>query len=344
MNTNICKESIAPFVVEGFVSAQRHPDLPLTIYNYTPKTQFSRRWTPVTMACRGLILADDGSVVARPFPKFFNLEEMSKSWNPPSKTFTVTAKEDGSLGILYRTDDGYAIATRGSFGGMQAIKATEMFREHWTLPWDTDHYTYLFEVIYPENRIVVDYGDTERLVMLAVIETKTGKDVELPAWYPHHVRSYPDVTDFRSLRDRETPNAEGFVIRFANGFRVKVKFTEYVRLHRLLTGVNARKIWEIRSTGGSMDELLTRVPDEFYEWVKRTNDGLSAQFDRIRTDALLAMHQCPRESRKESAAYISQQGALAPVMFAMLDEKGYDAIIWKQIKPRTDRPFRADDI
>ncbi len=37
--------------------------------------------------------------------------------------------------------------------------------------------TYLFEIIYPENRIVVNYGDVEELVLLAIIDNATALDL-----------------------------------------------------------------------------------------------------------------------------------------------------------------------
>jgi RNA ligase len=42
-------------VDERYISVQKHPTLPLLIWNYTPKTQFENHWTPETMMCRGLI-------------------------------------------------------------------------------------------------------------------------------------------------------------------------------------------------------------------------------------------------------------------------------------------------
>lgn len=332
-------DQLSPFVRDGWISAQRHPHLPLTIYNYTPKAQFERHWTPETLTARGLILDDDDVIVGRGFPKFFNLGEHDGPL--PNEPHLVYEKIDGSL-LLVTTYRGELVtATRGSFTSPQALVGRELFQQHHRPVRLVDGYTILFEVIYPENRIVVDYGDRRELVFLGTIENASGRT--LPDRLVSFCRAEAVTVDFRN--PPQIPNAEGYVVHFVgpSDLRIKVKFDEYVRLHRILTGVNARKIWEIRSTGGSMDELLTRVPDEFYEWVKRTNDDLTAQFDRIRTDALLAMHQCPRESRKESAAYISQQGALAPVMFAMLDEKDYGAIIWKQIKPKADRPFKVDE-
>src|SRR5580704_13443222 len=62
-------------VEQGFVRRQVHPDLPLSILNYTERTQYERAWTDVTRQCRGLIVDEDGWVHARPFGKFFNYGE-----------------------------------------------------------------------------------------------------------------------------------------------------------------------------------------------------------------------------------------------------------------------------
>ena len=59
-------------LTEGHVRVQSHPLLPLSIYNYTEKAAYDGIWNEVTLQCRGLIVADNGDVVARPFRKFFN--------------------------------------------------------------------------------------------------------------------------------------------------------------------------------------------------------------------------------------------------------------------------------
>jgi RNA ligase len=63
--------------------------------------------------------------------------------------------------------------------------------------------------------------------------------------------------------------SEGFVIRFESGFRVKLKFTEYVRLHKILTNFTSRDIWESLREKRKIEEILDNVPDEFYQWVKK---------------------------------------------------------------------------
>src|SRR5258708_39711463 len=101
-------------------------DSRLIIVNYTPRVQFGRLWDDVTMACRGLVLRVDQpwpdstrieDVVALPFAKFFNVGETGEG--PSSPVTEITEKLDGALGILYRLNGDYAIATRRSFPSPQ---------------------------------------------------------------------------------------------------------------------------------------------------------------------------------------------------------------------------------
>src|SRR5205085_2436932 len=105
----------------GHVRGQRHPDRPYVIYNYTEACQYAGAWTPVTLACRGLIVAEStGAVLARPYPKFFNHDQAHAPALRLDAPAAVTDKADGSLGILYRDGDTLAVATRGSFASDQA--------------------------------------------------------------------------------------------------------------------------------------------------------------------------------------------------------------------------------
>lgn len=338
-----------PYVEEKLITMQLHPVDALTIYNYSKVAQFQRKWNDTIKMARGLIVDANGVVVARPFPKFFNLEELGPSWNPPSKTITVTTKEDGSLGILYRSSRGLEIATRGSFSSEQAIKATDMFiRAGYTqLPWDTDNYTYLFEIVYPENRIVLDYGKTERLILLGVVDTKTGKDVEIPDWYPYPVKTWEDFTsvdDLQNLKGLALPNAEGFVIRFTNGYRVKVKFEEYVRLHRIMTGVSRKTVWEYLSTGQSIEELVRDVPEEFETWVRMVAKQLVTQFNAELMNITATYGDRPiTEDRATYARWAVQMGDYTGYLFSLYDGKSIDAALWKSIKPTADKPFVEGD-
>ena len=74
---------------DGLLDKQNHPTLPLTIWNYTPKVQYEGLWDEITLQCRGLVTDDKGRIIARPFRKFFNLEEGKYT---PTENFEVLAK------------------------------------------------------------------------------------------------------------------------------------------------------------------------------------------------------------------------------------------------------------
>lgn len=163
----------------GLVSVQSHPSLPLFIYNYTPSCQYSNAWSPVTTQCRGLITDEYGWVVARPFSKFMNYGQDPDVEFPPGDPI-VSEKMDGSLGIIYSYDGEYAVATRGSFASDQAQWATDWLHKNYPFYTQPGGVTTLVEIIYPQNRIVVDYKGDEGLWLLGAIDNVTGADIALP--------------------------------------------------------------------------------------------------------------------------------------------------------------------
>jgi RNA ligase len=134
------------YIEKGLVIKQDHPTLPLSIYNYSRTCQYDKLWDEVTLDCRGLVLDSEGNVVAKPFPKFFNMEELSDS-EIPNESFEVYEKMDGSLGIAFYYKGDWIVATRGSFVSEQAVKGTEMLKKYPIEHLDKNN-TYLFEIIY----------------------------------------------------------------------------------------------------------------------------------------------------------------------------------------------------
>jgi RNA ligase len=356
-------------IAAGHISKRHHPDAPLHLFDYTPKAQFERVWTAETIACRGLVVHDDGRVWARPFGKFFNSGEHHDGGQttpgagnpiaalPIHEPFEVFDKLDGSLGIAYRHPgtQQICISTRGSFSSEQAIHASALVRDrHRELDVEiAENETWLFEIIYPSNRIVVNYGDRDELVLLAIIDTQTGLDRPLPGpdrWTGPTVSRHDNLQDWKALVDQQSrsgrfgDDAEGYVVRFASGVRAKIKFDDYLRLHRLVTGVSSITIWEHLSAGLPFDEILDRVPDEFFEWVKHTADALRAEYDTIESDCrrLNDRPEVDRVDRKATAQFFADKPHRA-VLFKMYDSQSYDALIWRLIKPEFSRPFRVTE-
>lgn len=323
------------------IRVQKHSGAALYIYNYTERVQYERTWNELTLMCRGLVLDAAYNIVARPLPKFFNLGETADE-QLPDLSFEVYEKMDGSLGILYWNGVIPCIATRGSFTSKQALIATQLLHER--LQGNTQildrSKTYIFEIIYPENRIIVDYGTEKELYLLAVIDTETGIEVldlneyaSLP--FPL-VPAYDGIHDINTLKKLELKNKEGFVIRFANDYRVKVKFEEYLRLHRIITQISNIEIWDHLRNKKSLEHLLEKVPDEFYQWVKTTIETLHLAYGTIEAQAKKDFKIL--SSRKETAAYY-YTCQYPGVLFKMMDNKNYESLIWRMIRPEFEKPF-----
>ena len=325
---------LAAMIDGGYITERKHPSAPLLIYNYTAKAQYDTVWNDATLSCRGLICDTEGNVVARPFRKFFNLEQVESL---PDEPFEVYEKMDGSLGILYWWKGEPCIATRGSFDSEQARFATAWAAKNRSL-FDglRRDRTYLFEIIYPSNRIVVNYGGAEFLALLAAIDTATGREFPIDDLGFCTPARYEGVTSVQDLKRVNWSNAEGFVIRFAGGLRVKVKMEEYVRLHKLLTGISEKRILEdFLVPGNDIRPLLERVPDEFYDWVRGTVDRFLVEFAKIEMTASAEMDQVTQQgcrTRKEYAAAFTKSPNMH-ILFRMLDGKNYSNLIWKRLAP-----------
>jgi RNA ligase len=326
---------------EGWLIKQTHPELPLTIWNYSQTTQYAGKWDDVTLVTRGLVTNNEtGEVVARPFKKFFNLEE---NRHTSTNEFEVYNKMDGSLIIAFYLYGSWVFASRGSFTSEQAKAASKLFyKKYGDVGMNIDT-TYLFEFTAPWNRIVVDYSDGEQLTLLGGIRTNDG--LEAP-WYHLDsvsklnaiplVKKYDGITDYTTLKGMIGDNEEGFVIKFSNGDRMKIKGEEYLRLHRIMTGVSTTSIWEVMANGGNMEEVLKDVPDEFYDKIKEVVGDIAVRFDNIRTDYIQyftdIVFKIGREDRRRFAEEARRYNH-SSILFAMLDGKDINPIIWKIVKP-----------
>jgi RNA ligase len=202
-----------------------------------------------------------------------------------------------------------------------------------------------------KNRIVVDYGDKYCLVLLAVIDTASGIEMSygnvnyLYSEYFEVVKKYDikNITNLLDLKTLEEDNKEGFVVKFSNGFRVKVKFAEYVRLHGVLTNVSSLTIWRHLMNGDDFDMLLDKVPDEFYDWLKKTVAILELKYNEIERLALkefIRIYRWEDLTNRKDFALEALKSVHCAILFKLYENKLYDNIIWKKVRPVFSKPFK----
>jgi RNA ligase len=335
------------YIERGLIIKQVHPTLPLSIYNYSRTCQYDKLWDEITLNCRGLVLDNEGNVIAKPFPKFFNYEEYGKE-DIPWELFDVYEKMDGSLGICFHYNGEWYMATRGSFTSEQAKKGILILESKYDLGRLSTKNTYLFEIIYDSNRIVCKY-DYEDVILLGAYNIDDCNEVDVQTNYYQNyfnvVLAYKTWGESFDELKKEIPSSkEGYVIRFKNGMRMKIKGDEYVRLHRILTNFSTTDIWELLRTNGNMDEFLDRVPDEFDNWVRMIVLELKAGFENIKFRSSIDFEYYKGESNgdKKQFALAIENNEYRSILFSMWDGKSYEDTIWKMIKPKWSKPFKKD--
>ncbi len=342
------------YISNDLITINKHPEYNLWILNYSPKAQFKKFWDIYTKSCRGLVIDEDGNIIARPFQKFKNIEEHDPSEIDMSKKYEIFEKMDGSLIILfyYEPRMEWIVATRGSFISKQSIEAKKMLNAS-VYNLLNKNCTYLFEIIYPENRIVVDYGDTRELILLSVIHTRTGIEFEYDEMVNKYSNNFKivkrlnikDINNLYDLKKLEENNKEGFVVKFSDGFRVKIKFNEYIQLHGILTNVSTLTIWEFLKNNYDFNALFNIVPDEYYKWLKKTKNNLINDYNEIERKSLkefIRIYHINDIKERKDFANEAIKTKYPSILFKLYDKRPYDDIIWKMIKPQNSKLFRDD--
>ena len=344
-------------VKEKRITEGNHTEYPeYAIFKYTPITVGRKDWDAITMASRGLIVnTETGEILARPFSKFFNYNEISAPQEIMSGPISVTEKLDGSLGISYPDREGrMRISTAGGFQSEQGAHATKILQEKYEGKWEPKSgRTYMWEIIYPENRIVVNYGDEDDIHLIGAVDIRTGKSIpasQVEEWKWKRPAEYTKLTDLNqviSSPDRE--NHEGFIVHYTDtDARVKFKHDEYLNHHRYATGITSRKIWENMKLEVDDSEWVNNAPEEFESYIKDTKQGILSNYQKEESRIMGAYQSFVKTipesiSRKDFASALNTSGeSKEDIKHFFMVKSGQGPvkkIIWEKIKPEAEMGF-----
>jgi RNA ligase len=254
---------------KGFVHRRPEAATGLQIFVYTPRCVCEDGWDAYSMIARGLIVDPaTRAVVATPFPKFFNLGE--RRGDAPDLPFEAFEKLDGSLIIAFHWNGRWRAATKGAFDSDQALWA-QAWLDRPEAAELTPGVTYLFEAVAPENRIVVRYQEPA-MVLLAAYDGE-GRELtydevrqagEALGWPAAERRAFASLGDMIRAAAALPRDAEGYVIRFSNSLRLKLKGAEYRRIHALISRCTPLAMWEALNAGDELAAIRRDLPEEFW--------------------------------------------------------------------------------
>ena len=268
---------------------------------------YNTGWHNLAKVCRGKIIdLDTKEVVSYPFDKFFNINEVEdtkiekiKNHIKNANYIFATDKKDGSTIIVSKYKNAPLITTNGSFDNDQIDFAKKLFKTKYKSFLNNleDGFTYIFEIIYPENRIVIDYGDEEALYLLAVRDLKTQRLLHLNKI--HEIANkygfeLPDVYDFKDIdtlinlaHTMKNANKEGWVLRIGNKdneFMVKIKLDEYFEMHSVFGTVKLGFVYK-KHIANELDDFLSICTDEQKKKVYSKLDDINFVREKIKEKA-----------------------------------------------------------
>ena len=262
----------------------------ISSFNFTRDAFYDKKWNEQTTKARGLFIdTANGIVVARSYPKFFNVNER------PETRFgmlqyklkfpvTVYVKENGFLGMVSynpETDD-FFIASKSTTEGDFAGWLRDMFFKNVKNPdkLKRKNVTLVFECVDMANDPHIIKYDTSHLFLLDVVKNQLDFEklpytqvVELGNEYGFEVKTRAvQLQNWHEFRDWYNDVLaedyqfngriiEGFVVEDSVGFMVKIKL-DYYKLWKHMRGV-AQSVFR-SGYYRRMGSLLAPLQNQFY--------------------------------------------------------------------------------
>jgi hypothetical protein len=257
----------------------------LDCYLITPEAD--AKWNKNNLFYRSLILDKESNVLSGSWPKFFNYGEKPDCYPNPEyySDWKCEEKKDGSLVICDYVNEQFSMRTRGtvSYATQKNAEDFELLPQQYPevveFLKENNNITLLFEIISPNNVIVIRPGKVE-FYLLGAIDKNDMSVVSSPdlleIWRKIGSMPVPQTYNFLDTNDlskiSETikywKGEEGIVISYNNGQnRIKLKTLWYLLCHRVKS--------QLSSTKNLIDFYIEKeMPshEEFYEIIETEFD------------------------------------------------------------------------
>lgn len=272
----INKETLKKYSDNELIYSQKHPKHNLYIWNYTKIVQWDYLWDDVTSKCRGLILDENGNLIAKSYDKFFNFEEI-ENLKLNYNDVIFYDKLDGQLALLFNYNGEWIFTSRGSFNSDYSNAFKKHFIENYNFDELNKNCTYIFELIGFE-KIICEYNDIN--IILTGVHDNKKMLYENISNYEYKFRiaetmEFNENFSLNEIKKLNVDNKEGYVFfNKKTGERGKIKFEHYVYLHSLKNSFTEKKILnKLIFEEVNINSFLENIPDEFYSDIKNVIDN-----------------------------------------------------------------------
>ena len=323
-------------------------------------------WDGILRSSRGIVFHRySGDLVINPYSKFFNIDEREEcsveKVAERAKNATVveyTEKLDGSMingrwyngklvlassnnvdrNVSIQLDEAYKIISPNIIEAMQKYH----------------NLTFIFELISPIDPHVVRYDSVRELVLIGIKSTnseytfpyKRVREIAKEFRIPHAAIYKYTLDDILKMRDdKKAFEAEGFVANF-DGYRVKIKYDDYMKLHNAITNLTPNKIIKAIADEELKDILLACRGRE--DFVCEVADKVSRYVDQLDREVKEEYDWTLKELGKdcERKAFMIYIGKMIPAPLRKYLIMLYDGVYDKSylLKMKSGRYTKFDEI
>lgn len=330
---------------DGF-KAYSHDFCGLNAFLIVP--EINAKWNKKNLFYRSLIVDKKGNVLSSGWPKFFNYGEKAECYPQPDKykDWRIEEKLDGTLVICDFVNGRFSMRTRGSVSylAQQNFKDFELLTtlypgvvEHLK---NNSHLSLLFELVTPNNVIVIRQSDVQFYFLGAIDKTKLKVvdkyelDIDVPVPQEYSFSKISNLVE----AVKHWKGQEGVVLSYNKGKnRIKVKSNWYCWIHKVKSQFNCDKnliefyVEEGMPTYEKFYKIIeTNFDFELASQLQKDIERMVAAGEKV-SKVLTSVSKLTQdirnlETRKEQAkiiqqSYVASNKHLVPLAFSFLDNK-----------------------
>lgn len=237
--------------------------------------------------CRSLVVdIENEAIVLCPFKKFRNLNECKetslenvKNKIAEATNIEVSEKIDGSMqsASFYNGNivmaGAQAVNPENSWRLQDGIRMIYSNENYCKMIKENPYWTFIFEYVSLKDAHVVQYTkEQEGMYLIGIRHNLTGEQF-----------SYKNILDIAQIynidkttqiyqqtledvlgdMDKYKSNEREGVVLFIDGLQVKIKYNDYVHIHRILSAISSVNLIIEHIADGTFDDLIAKIPEAY---------------------------------------------------------------------------------
>ena len=326
--------------------------------------EFWDRYDGFYLECRSVVIdIHENRLVVTPFKKFRNLNECEETSIEniskrikDAKCVEFSDKLDGSMQAVRYYNDSIVMCGSTSLNPEFSWRLKDGYKMLFNragyvdLIMDNPLLTFIFEYISMKDAHVVVYSkEQEGLYLIGIRNSVTGDEYSYKTIREFADKySIPSTTVFnktlddviKELDDKKSNEAEGFVVNI-DGYKVKIKYNDYVNMHRVLSEISSVNLVIKNIADGTFDDMISKVPVAYKDRVMKTANIVFKYLHDTEMEIKECFDKAPKGDKKEFMLWVEHN--VPNKIKAFVREKYYGKE-YNLIKNRSGRYLKINEM